>query len=478
MAQGLPTWSSRLIALLERGLPSALLEDHERRRRALLIEGTAWLVVLACALTVPVIATTTAGLGRITSLAADLGTLALTLVGPWLLRRTGTPTAAGHWITGCVFAGIVYAVSTTGVFASPYWILLALVPFLATQMAGRAAGHLWGAICLVGVGLLFAADHFTDVLPQFHDPKSYASTTAIYGAMTILAVQGLGYLADLAKDEAIARAEDAAVQLEHADLEIERARILAQQAVAASSAKSAFMATMSHELRTPLNAVIGYAEMLVEDADAHDLPDMRDDLVKIVGASQHLLGLIDDVLDLSRVEAAKLDLRRERFAAEEVAREVVEALQPLARTRGNVLELRAPLAALVADLDRGRLRQVLINLVGNALKFTARGRVTVHVRGETVDLAQFVVFAVEDTGIGIRDGDHRRIFEPFTQVDSSPRRRYEGTGLGLALCKNLVEMMGGTIGVRSEFGRGSVFTVRLPAAAPARSAPAAPAAAC
>ncbi|WAS93596.1 sensor histidine kinase [Nannocystis punicea] len=478
MAERQPPWASRLIALLERGLPPSLLEDHEMRRRALLIEGTAWLVVLACALTVPVIAATTQGLGRVTSLAADLGTLALTLVGPWLLRRRGTSAAAGHWITGCVFAGVVYAVSTTGAFASPYWILLAVVPFLAAQMAGRSAGHLWSAICLLGIGSLFAADHFTDVLPQFHDPANYATTTAIYGAMTILAVHGLSHLADLAKDEAIARAEAASVQLEHADLEIERARILAQQAVAASSAKSAFMATMSHELRTPLNAVIGYAEMLVEDAEAEGLHDMRDDLVKIVGASQHLLGLIDDVLDLSRVEAAKLDLRRDRFAAEELAREVTEALQPLARTRGNQLEVRAPPASIVACLDRGRLRQILINLVGNALKFTARGRVTVHVRGETVDLAHFVVFAVEDTGIGIRDGDHRRIFEPFTQVDSSPRRRYEGTGLGLALCKNLVEMMGGTIGVRSQFGHGSVFTVRLPAEAPGRYEPAAPDVAC
>src|SRR5690606_1340479 len=116
--------------------------------------------------------------------------------------------------------------------------------------------------------------------------------------------------------------------------------------------------------------------------------------------------------------------------AEELAREVADALQPLARTRHNVLEVRPPPAPVHANLDRGRLRQVLINLVGNALKFTVRGRVTVHVRGETVDLAHFLVFEVEDTGIGIREGDTRRIFEPFTQVDSSPRRRYEGTGLG------------------------------------------------
>src|SRR5690606_17904321 len=129
-------------------------------------------------------------------------------------------------------------------------------------------------------------------------------------------------------------------------------------------------------------------------------------------------------------------------------------------------------------VDRGRLRQVLINLVGNALKFTGGGRVVVHVRGEGEGEARWLVFAVEDTGIGIRDEDCRRIFEPFTQVDASPRRRYEGSGLGLALCRRMVVLMGGTFGVRSRHGHGSVFTVRLPDAPRATAAPAAPDAGC
>src|SRR5690606_4271775 len=222
-------------------------------------------------------------------------------------------------------------------------------------------GHLWTFVCLGGVVSLFAVVSVGDVLPQFHDPRSWAATTALYGLLALLAVHLLSHLADLAKDEAIGRAEDVAVQLEHADLEIERARILAQQAVAASTAKSAFMTTMSHELRTPLNAVIGYAELLAEDADERGLPAMRADLVKIVGAGQHLLGLINDVLDLSRVEADKLVLHHEHVIAEELVHEVTEALQPLARARKTALLVMSAAPGLHGLVDRGRLRQVLIN---------------------------------------------------------------------------------------------------------------------
>src|SRR5690606_34963061 len=137
---------------------------------------------------------------------------------------------------------------------------------------------------------------------------------------------------------------------------------------------------------------------------------------------------IDDVLDLSRVEADKLQLRHEHVVAEDLVREVTEALQPLARARHTVLQVMSASPGLHGVLDRARLRQVLINLVGNALKFTGNGRVVVHVRGEGEGESRWLVFAVEDSGIGIRDADCRRIFEPFTQVDASPRRRYEGSG--------------------------------------------------
>jgi signal transduction histidine kinase len=452
----------RVVALLERRVPPALLADSETRRRSLLIVGTGWVMIIACVFTIPVLLATTRGGARIAASAVNLGTIGLALLTLDLLRRHGT-RVAGHTLSAVTFVGILWVVVISGALTSPYWVLLVAVPILAAQMAGRAAGHLWTLLCLGSVTVLWALDRLGVELPRVTDPAAHTTTTALYTAMAILAVHMLSYLAEVAKDDAISRAEQVRGQLELADHEVGEAQVLVQQAVAASAAKTAFMATMSHELRTPLNAVIGYAEMLVEDADSRGLEPMRDDLGKIVGASQHLLKLIEDILDLSRVEAEKLDLRCERFAGQELAREVVGVLAPLARQRGDHLELRAPGAPIVVYLDRGRVRQILVNLIGNAIKFTAGGRITVEARGEEEAGRRWLVLIVEDTGIGIAPVDLARIFEPFTQVDSSPRRRYEGSGLGLSLSRRLAQTMGGALSVRSQAGRGSTFTLRLPA---------------
>ena len=457
-----PSLVLRVVALLERGLPAGLLADNETRRRSLLIVGTIWVIVIACVFTIPVLLGTTRGGARIVASVVNLGTISVALGALGLLRRRG-PRAAGHTVTAIAFVGIMWVVAISGGLTSPYWVLLVAVPILAAQMAGRAAGHLWTLLSLSAVTLLWVLDRLGVELPRLTDPAAHTTTAALYTGMAVLAVHVLSYLAEVAKDDAITRAEQVRAQLELADHEVGQAQVLAQQAVAASAAKTAFMATMSHELRTPLNAVIGYAEMLVEDAEDHGYTPLRDDLGKIVGASQHLLKLIEDILELSRVEAEKQDLRCERFAAQELVREVIGVLAPLARRRGDQMELRAAEAPIVVYLDRGRVRQVLINLIGNAIKFTAGGRVSVEARGEEEAGRRWLVVVVADTGIGIEAADLARIFEPFTQVDSSPRRRYEGSGLGLSLSRRLVQTMGGALAVRSQPGRGSVFTLRLPA---------------
>jgi signal transduction histidine kinase len=452
----------RIVQLLERGLPPTLLADNETRRRSLLIVGTAWVMIIACVFTIPVLLATTRGAPRIVVSVINLGTISAALAALQLLRRRGT-RAAGHTLTAIAFVGIMWVVAISGALTSPYWALLVTVPILAAQMAGRPAGHLWTLMSLGAVTLLWALDRLGVELPRLTDPAAHTTTAALYTGMAVLAVHVLSYLAEIAKDDAVGRAEQARAHLERADQEVGEAQVLVQQAVAASAAKSAFMATMSHELRTPLNAVIGYAEMLVEDADARGLEPMRDDLGKIVDASQRLLKLIEDILELSRVEAQKLDLRCERFAAQELVREVVGVLSPLARQRGDQIELHVPDEPIVVYLDRGRVRQVLINLVGNAIKFTVGGRISVAVRGEHDGGRPWLLLVVEDTGIGIAPEDLARIFDPFTQVDSSPRRRYEGSGLGLSLSRRLAQNMGGALSVRSQPGRGSAFTLRLPA---------------
>jgi GAF domain-containing protein/CheY-like chemotaxis protein len=233
----------------------------------------------------------------------------------------------------------------------------------------------------------------------------------------------------------------------------------------ASRHKSEFLANMSHELRTPLNAIIGYSEMLQEEARDQHAEGFVPDLQRIHAAGKHLLELINAVLDLSKIEAGKMELYLETFEVLPLLRDVAAVLQPVAQKNANRLEVQcAPdVGAIRGDLTK--LRQALFNLLSNACKFTERGVVTVAVVREsaTADGDDSIVFAVRDTGIGITPEQMARLFEEFGQADASTTRRYGGTGLGLALSRRLCRMMGGDITVASEPGRGSTFTIRLPA---------------
>ena len=255
-----------------------------------------------------------------------------------------------------------------------------------------------------------------------------------------------------------------------------------QVAEAANSAKSQFLANMSHELRTPLNAIIGYSEMLEEDATDRGHDAYVPDLQKIRAAGRHLLALINDVLDLSKIEAGKLDLYLETFDLTTAIKDVATTVNPLVTRRNNTLDVRcaANLGAIRSDLTR--VRQVLLNLLSNASKFTENGRITLS--AERRDGA--VVLEVSDTGIGMTPEQMAKLFEPFSQADASTSRKYGGTGLGLAISRRFCELMGGDVSVRSEMDRGSAFTVRLPvdasaplgeASAPAADTPPAAAAA-
>ncbi|HEX6807613.1 MAG TPA: response regulator [Gemmatimonadaceae bacterium] len=249
-----------------------------------------------------------------------------------------------------------------------------------------------------------------------------------------------------------------------------------QVAEAANTAKSQFLANMSHELRTPLNAIIGYSEMLEEDATDRGHDDYVPDLQKIRAAGRHLLALINDVLDLSKIEAGKLELYLETFDLTTAITDVATTVEPLVARRNNALSVRcAPdLGAIRSDLTR--VRQVLLNLLSNASKFTEHGRITL----EAERSGAAVVLRVSDTGIGMTPEQMAKLFEPFSQADTTTSRKYGGTGLGLAITRRFCELMGGDVSVESDMGRGSTFTVRLPmdASLPLGEAPvAAPAAA-
>jgi signal transduction histidine kinase/CheY-like chemotaxis protein/HAMP domain-containing protein len=227
--------------------------------------------------------------------------------------------------------------------------------------------------------------------------------------------------------------------------------------------KSEFLANMSHELRTPLNAIIGYSEMLEEEAADLDQKTFIPDLQKINGAGKHLMALINNILDLSKIEAGKMDLYLESFEIVPMVKEVVATVRPLIEKNANILELHCVdgLGAMRSDLTK--VRQTLFNLLSNASKFTERGSITLRVGRESMYGGEWVSFSVSDTGIGMSAAQTNKLFQAFTQADASTTRKYGGTGLGLAISQKFCHMMGGEITVTSTPGHGSTFTVRLPA---------------
>jgi signal transduction histidine kinase/CheY-like chemotaxis protein len=233
---------------------------------------------------------------------------------------------------------------------------------------------------------------------------------------------------------------------------------LYRQLEMASAHKSAFLASMSHELRTPLNAIIGYSEMLYETAQDEGQKDFLPDLAKIRDAGRHLLGLINDILDLSKIEAGKMELYLEAVDLEGLVEEVRSIVEPLAAASGNRLEIVCPAALGTFHTDRTKLKQSLLNLLSNASKFTHEGRVSLEVRPADAEIS----FVVSDTGIGMTEEQQGRLFQAFSQADASTTRQYGGTGLGLAITKHFCEMLGGSITVESRLGQGSTFTVILP----------------
>ncbi len=259
-------------------------------------------------------------------------------------------------------------------------------------------------------------------------------------------------------------------ELRQRSQEAERARAEAEAAQeaaeAANRAKSAFLANMSHELRTPLSAVIGYTELLEEEASDVGEPALLTDLAKIKSNAKHLLSLINDVLDLSKVEANKMEVIGETVAVADFVTEVATTVDALMRQKNNLLDVDLGPDLGTMHTDAVKLRQCLFNLLGNAGKFTEGGRVTLRVRRQgDVDGGE-VLFAVADTGIGMTSEQVSRLFQRFTQADESTTRRFGGTGLGLALTRALARLLGGGVDVESRLGEGTTFTLRIPATLP------------
>ena len=363
----------------------------------------------------------------------------------------------GCWAGGMSFCPLPSMMMVTAIVA-------ACLSIGGVRFALWAAGSVCAGMIFVGSFMGFHVDTNTSVATTILSVAGTFSFTSIFGYYSH--VQTRRWLT--AKKELAAQNERIQEQAAVTESALQSALEANETARAASQAKSAFLANMSHELRTPLNAILGYSEMLAEDAEASGHADIVPDLKKIRTAGRHLLGLINDVLDLSKIEAGKMRLYLETFEVAAAVEEAVGTARPLIEKQDNRLEVRCPDGLGSIREDATKVRQVLLNLLSNAGKFTEKGLVTLDVRREIGPAGNWVFFRVSDTGIGMTAAETARLFEAFVQADAGTMKKYGGTGLGLAITRKLCRLMGGDIEVDSAPGRGSRFTVYL------RTAPAEP----
>ena len=256
-------------------------------------------------------------------------------------------------------------------------------------------------------------------------------------------------------------------QIQKRDTELQEARAASERA---NQAKSNFLSFMSHELRTPLTSIIGFSEVLIADVQAEGRNEWVDDLHRVHDSGKYLLELINDILDISKIEAGKMEVHLETFDLDGLIRDLKDLMRPLVERKNNQFVIECPNAIGVMQADRIKVRQCLLNLLSNASKFTERGVITLSANRARRNGSDWLIFRVTDTGIGMTPEQMTKLFRAFTQADDSTSRRYGGTGLGLALTKRFCQIMGGEVTVASEPGKGSTFTIELPAVATSRGA--------
>jgi len=382
----------------------------------------------------------------------SLGVLA---IGPTML-----PAGFPLWLLGAVIAAAPR--SSSPLVHGSIHLLIAIAAAIGLARAGAEPMTLAAAVLVIlSVAMLSAGTARADTA----DPDGARSET--------LELQGkleaeLSTTRELRRERAqLERSvEDRLITLQATNRTLEREthdlRNAKEQALEASRIKSSFLANISHELRTPLNAIIGYSEMLLEAADERGSQAGVDDQRSVLNAAQSLYKIVNDVLDLTTIEAGKLEIHAEVFQVIELVEAIGNAALPLARRNGNTVKLKYSRELGYIKTDRTKLNRVLLDLVTNACKFTHGGRIELRVDAEVCDARRFFVFTVTDTGIGISEAMLGTLFEPFRMADESSTREYGGLGLGLALAKHYSEMLGGEISVTSALGEGSIFKVRLP----------------
>jgi signal transduction histidine kinase len=337
--------------------------------------------------------------------------------------------------------------------ATPLLAALAAAPLTATFVSGRRWGVLWLVVALSIVwGLHLGAPElpfsFGLMAP---DDRPFNAVVVLTVLVCVVGLLGVAF------ESAQARALD---DLRALSLSEQHAR---RRADAANRVKGSLLANVGHELRTPLSAIIGYSEMLADDAALDGRAEEEEDLRQILTAGTHLLGLVDDLLELSRLEAGNVEVQAADFDLAELLGEIEEPMRRAITAAGSTLEIVAPSAPVLLHTDQPKVRRILLKLLGNANKFTQGGTIRLVVRTAP---RSTVEFEVRDSGIGMTDTQLSQVFDSFVQADSSMTRRHDGTGVGLRIACALALLLGGDLDARSEPGAGSTFTLRLPTTLP------------